>query len=78
MGRALSTPRTFCAHVQRPEELQRVPLDISNGKLCVASSGKAGTGSKGSHPAILWAEGKPLFEKKAKVDLVLQRLVLFV
>lgn len=40
-------------------------------RLCVASSGKAGAGSKDSHPAEERAGGKPLFEWKAKVDLVL-------
>lgn len=72
MGRALSPPWTFCAGAQRPGELQRVSLEQSPWKGSVASSGKAGAGSKDSHPAAEWAEGKPLFEKKAKVDLVHQ------
>lgn len=72
MGRALSALWTFCAGAQRPGELQRVCLEHAPWKGSVASSGRAGAGSKDSYPAAEWAEEKPLFEKKAKVDLVLQ------
>lgn len=69
MGRALSALWTFCAGAQRPGELQRVCLEHSPWKGSVASSGRAGGGSKDSYPAAEWAEEKPLFERKQKWTL---------
>lgn len=72
MGRALKLPGLSVLVCRVLGSCKGFVWTFPSERLCVASFGKAGAGSRDSHPAAEWEEGKPLFEKKAKVDLVLQ------
>lgn len=72
MGRALKLPGLSVLVCRGLGSCKGFVWTFPSERLCVASFGKAGAGSRDSHPTAEWGEGKPLFEKKAKVDLVLQ------